>query len=129
MPNLPDKFKNASGGFDVYLEIPKAWIQQEVKADFPRSTWNGVRRKLKEYFAWRCESEDGTNVMVLLMPTDEGNAREPLGWLVTQSELDPILDWFVENNFPRENALTYDEVKAKFQAGEYKVRNVRNGRE
>ena len=120
MINLPDRFKDNGYGYWVYLEIPIAWLTKNISATFPNATKKGVRRKLNKYFAQVRRSKDGTKIMVMLQPTDLSDTRSPaMDPHVTIEELQPILTWLIANGFPKANALTYTQARAKVAAGEY----------
>ena len=123
VPHKYDKFVHSNDMPYAYLEVPIAFLSEELPTD---ATWsasevdddgNSTKQKtIEEYVIWIQKSNDETKAVIGLMATLESSYRVPK---FTKDDLQDWETWLDTKGYSIDNFLTIEERNTLLESGDY----------
>ena len=123
VPHKYDKFVHSNGMPYVYLEVPIAFLAEELPTD---ATWsasevddngNSTKQKtIEEYAIWIKKSNDETKAIIGLMATINPTYRVPK---FTYNDLQDWETWLDTKGYSIDNFLTLEERNTLLKTEDY----------
>ena len=127
--NKYDKFLHSNGMPYAYLEIPIAFLSEELptEADYSVKEWSVPtdvdeeqtpvsQKTIEEYVIWKQKSTDETKAIICLMATLESNYRVSK---FTYNDLQDWETWLDTKGYSIDNFLTIEERNALLESDDY----------
>ena len=113
-----NKFLNYSNGMPyAYLEVPIAFLSEELPTDATWSTKEDESQKtIEEYAIWIKKSNDETKAIIGLMATFDTTYRIPR---FTYNDLQDWETWLNTKGYSMDNFLTLEERNTLLETEDY----------
>jgi len=117
VPHKYDKFVHSNGMPYAYLEVPIAFLSEELPTDATWSTKeNGSQKTIEEYAIWIKKSNDETKAIVCLMATFDATYRVSK---FTKDDLQDWETWLDTKEYSIDNFLTLEERNTLLDSKDY----------
>ena len=129
VPHKYDKFVHSNGIPYAYLEVPVAFLSEELptEADYSAKEWSVPtdideeqtpvsQKTIEEYVIWKQKSTDETKAIICLMATLESSYRVPI---FTYNDLQDWETWLNTKGYSIDNFLTIEERNTLLESDDY----------
>ena len=117
VPHKYDKFVHSNGMPYAYLEVPIAFLAEELPTD---ATWSikedESQKIIEEYAIWIKKSNDETKAIICLMATFDATYRVPK---FTKDDLQDWETWLDTKGYSIDNFLTLEERNTLLKTEDY----------
>ena len=117
VPHKYDKFVHSNGMPYAYLEVPIAFLSEELPTD---ATWSikedESQKNIEEYAIWIKKSNDETKAIIGLMATVNPTYRVPK---FTYNDLQDWETWLDTKGYSIDNFLTLEERNTLLDSEDY----------
>ena len=117
VPHKYDKFVHSNGMPYVYLEVPIAFLAEELPTD---ATWSikedESQKTIEEYAIWIEKSNDETKAIICLMATVAPTYRVSK---FTYNDLQDWETWLDTKGYSIDNFLTLEERNVLLESDDY----------
>ena len=117
VPHKYDKFVHSNGMPYAYLEVPIAFLSEELPTD---ATWSikedESQKIIEEYAIWIKKSNDETKAIIGLMATVNPTYRVPK---FTYNDLQDWETWLNTKGYSMDNFLTLEERNTLLETEDY----------
>lgn len=115
-PHKYESFRHTNGVPYVYLEVPVAFLNEEIPEDANWSAKEDGQKTVGEYSIYQQVSLDGSKVVIALCAMEAPTYRQPI---LTYDDIQDWETWLNTKGYTIENFLTLTERNTLLESAAY----------